>query len=279
MKSNMIQLVLWVSVLFINSACSTPIENQKTITVEINGNCGMCETTIEKAGNLSGIAQVDWNEKTKNAVLIYDSTKTNLDEILQRIANVGYDNERFKASDEIYRELPECCQYDRTKKEILIIENYLKPTVGTDIIQRTSPFKMVFEHYFALKDALVKTDKTMAAGKAKELLGAINAVKIEVLEENEHRFWVNRYPQISDATTIIAQSKDIEKQRNSFISLSTNFYELMKVSKVEVPVYYQYCPMANHNKGAHWLSKEAVILNPYYGKEMLSCGKVQEIIK
>jgi hypothetical protein len=40
----------------------------------------MCETKIEKAGNLKNTATVDW-DKNKIAVITYDSTKTNQDEI------------------------------------------------------------------------------------------------------------------------------------------------------------------------------------------------------
>ena len=35
------------------------IKNSKTETVKIYGNCGMCETTIEKAGNLKKTTKVD----------------------------------------------------------------------------------------------------------------------------------------------------------------------------------------------------------------------------
>lgn len=55
--------------------------------------------------------------------------------------------------------------------------------------------------------------------------------------------------------------------------------DLIKVSKQETPIYYQFCPMANNGKGANWLSKENVVKNPYYGSMMLSCGKVTETIK
>lgn len=56
-------------------------------------------------------------------------------------------------------------------------------------------------------------------------------------------------------------------------------FDLLKVSKQETTIYYQFCPMANDGKGANWLSKENVIKNPYYGSEMLHCGKTVEIIK
>jgi hypothetical protein len=43
------------------------------------------------------IAAVDWDKDTKMATLIYDSKITNKDEILKRIALVGYDSEKFHA--------------------------------------------------------------------------------------------------------------------------------------------------------------------------------------
>ena len=43
-------------------------------------------------------------------------------------------------------------------------------------------------------------------------------------------------------------------------------------------VYYQYCPMAFNNKGAYWLSNQSVIRNPYFGNEMLECGKVEDSV-
>lgn len=37
--------------------------------------------------------------------------------------------------------------------------------------------------------------------------------------------------------------------------------------------------MANHNEVATYLSWSKDIRNPYFGKEMLSCGTVEETIK
>jgi hypothetical protein len=37
--------------------------------------------------------------------------------------------------------------------------------------------------------------------------------------------------------------------------------------------------MYNDGKGANWLSKESTIKNPYYGSQMLTCGKTVETIK
>ena len=41
--------------------------------------------------------------------------KITLDEIKQKIADVGYDSDTHRAKDAIYAALPGCCQYDRPK--------------------------------------------------------------------------------------------------------------------------------------------------------------------
>jgi Cu(I)/Ag(I) efflux system membrane fusion protein len=54
-------------------------------------------------------------------------------------------------------------------------------------------------------------------------------------------------------------------------------YMLVKEAKLaNAGVYHQYCPMAFNDKGAYWLSNEAEIKNPYFGKKMLECGEVKD---
>jgi copper chaperone CopZ len=106
-----------IALLLSYTAATAQIKNSRTDTVKIFGNCGMCESKIEKAGNQKDIASVDWNKDSKMATLIYDSKITNKDEILKRIALVGYDSEQFHAEDTAYSNLPGCCQYDRTADE------------------------------------------------------------------------------------------------------------------------------------------------------------------
>lgn len=89
------------------------IANAKTETVKIYGNCGMCEKTIEKAAAQKGTAKADWDTDTKMAKITFDSTKTNLDDVLKRIAAAGYDSDQFRAPDDVYANLHGCCQYDR----------------------------------------------------------------------------------------------------------------------------------------------------------------------
>lgn len=277
-----------ITLLLSFTACNAQIKNAKTETVKIYGNCAMCKSTIEKAGNIKKVAQVDWNKDTKTAVLTYDSTKTNQDEILKRIALAGYDSDQFLAPDDVYAKLPECCQYERVNKTVTKTETSKTDTskmemhnhsAMTETPQNANQLKAVFDNYFSIKDALVKSDGNMASAKAKDLNNAIYSVKMEALSTEEHSVFMQVMKDLAFDAEHIAETKDVGHQRDHFTTLSNNMYKLIKVSKQEAPVYYQQCPMFNDGKGANWLSKENAIKNPYYGSQMLTCGSTVETIE
>ncbi len=279
------KLLVAITLLLSITTTNAQIKNAITQTVKISGNCGMCKEKIEKAGNLKKIAKVDWNKETNMATLTYDAKKTNQDEILKRIALAGYDSEKFLAPDTVYNNLHGCCQYERIGKTETKTEEKSKQkmdmsdNVKTIDNQETNQLNGFYENYFALKDALVKTDGTAAAANAKTLLSTINSVKMDALKMDVHLVWMKVLENLKQDVTAIAATSDVKKQRDSFDTLSVSIYELIKISKSETPIYYQFCPMANDGKGANWLSKENNIKNPYFGSMMLSCGKTVETIK
>ncbi len=90
----------------------TVFAGNKTEKIEVKGNCGMCEKRIEKAAlAVDGVSKADWNKETKQMEVTFDDTKTNLDKIEVAIAKVGHDTPKHKASEAVYKELPECCLY------------------------------------------------------------------------------------------------------------------------------------------------------------------------
>lgn len=141
--------------------------------------------------------------------------------------------------------------------------------------QSKDQLKPVFDNYFLFKDALVKTNGKAAASASKDLWTAITAVKMETLKTDEHMVWMKVSKDLIAESKKISETQDIKKQRELFNPLSKNMYALIKTSKPSEAVYYQYCPMQD----ANWLSKENTIKNPYYGSQMLGCGKTVEIIK
>ncbi len=290
--------ILMLTALVINMSCSSQkIQNKKIETVHISGNCGMCEKTIETAGNLKKVAVVDWDKETKMATLTYDSLKTSKSEILKRVALSGYDNDLFVAPDDTYANLPNCCQYERAKKEMpemaqsetnsdtmdmnsnMNHANHQMNQEQKEKTQDSNPLSKVYSDYFALKNALVNSDGSTASENAKSLLQEINTIKMEALPMDVHMAWMKVLEPLKEDAEHISDTKDISHQRDHFMSLSRNLYDVIKLDKQEQPVYFQHCPMANDGKGANWLSTESAVKNPYYGSAMLSCGKTVETIK
>lgn len=278
------KILVAILVLLSYSSFNAQIKNKKIETITIYGNCGMCKSKIEKAGNIKDQASVVWDKETKMANIAYDSLKTTKGAVLKRIALAGYDNDIFLAPDDTYASLPSCCQYERAKKTAAKIEG---PKMdGSDhmmhsnaTMKDSNPLSAVYENYFAVKDALVKTDANLASMKAKNLLAAIDGVKMTSLKMDVHMAWMKVISKIKEDSKHIAETKDVSHQREHFATLSKNLYEVIKLSKQETTIYYQFCPMADDGKGANWLSKEETIMNPYYGSKMLSCGKTVETIK
>lgn len=80
----------------------------------VHGNCGSCKARIEKAAKEAGANKANWNPEMQTLTLDFDASKTSAETILKKVADVGHDNEMFKASDSVYKGLPGCCLYDRS---------------------------------------------------------------------------------------------------------------------------------------------------------------------
>lgn len=119
--------------------------------------------------------------------------------------------------------------------------------------------------YYGIKNALVNADAATASAKAGEFMSQLKAAEISENKDN-----------LLSAAAKIAENKDLVKQREAFAGLSADFFKLAQTAKLSAqPVYYQYCPM----KKSYWLSASKDIKNPYYGKQMLTCGRVEETIE
>ena len=78
----------------------------------VSGNCEQCKDRIEKAAkSVTGVSSAVWDVATKKIAVEFNSKATNPDDIQKAIAKAGHDTEKFKAPDEVYNQLPECCLY------------------------------------------------------------------------------------------------------------------------------------------------------------------------
>lgn len=82
------------------------------ITFTVMGACGMCKERIEQtAMAIKGVAMAHWNQEANTLHLNYDADVVAYKDVAKKIAEVGHDNEFYKAKDSVYNELPGCCKY------------------------------------------------------------------------------------------------------------------------------------------------------------------------
>ena len=92
-------------------ATKTGVAVTKTESIKVSGNCETCKARIEKAAKVDGVTKADWNTKTKMLTLVYNPSKVKSDDVQKKIAAVGHDTPKFKATDKVYNALPGCCKY------------------------------------------------------------------------------------------------------------------------------------------------------------------------
>ncbi|WP_027879804.1 efflux RND transporter periplasmic adaptor subunit [Mesoflavibacter zeaxanthinifaciens] len=138
----------------------------------------------------------------------------------------------------------------------------------------------VYNAYINLKDALVKEDSISTSANATTLLNKLNKVDMKLLSDNKaHNHWMSLEGEIKSSATSISETSDIKSQRDHFKHLSSHLINAVQLFGVNEKVYVEFCPMADNNNGAFWLSKEEKVINPYFGDAMLTCGEVKQVIE
>lgn len=120
MKQTILVVFAYIFSICVATAQKQPSSNLVTDSFAVNGNCGMCKTTIEKAAKKAGASIANWSEEKHILVVAFDTEKTSIKKMQEQIAKVGYDNAGATSTDAAYNKLHGCCQYERVpmiKKE------------------------------------------------------------------------------------------------------------------------------------------------------------------
>jgi len=137
----------------------------------------------------------------------------------------------------------------------------------------------VTKAYVKLKDALVQSDAESTKKYAQFLASELAKMDMKLLKSNTaHKNWMDVQKILEKTTNSILKLDAIKMQRTQFISLSSNMIKAVQIFGINKKIYNQFCPMANNDKGANWLSFQENIKNPYFGDAMLTCGNVEETI-
>ena len=146
--------------------------------------------------------------------------------------------------------------------------------------QASAALQSLFDRYFPLKDALVQGDFSKAKTAAAGLKKTFDQTKMSLFTGKAHDHWMNHSSAALAALNQLLAAQKLDVARKHFKPLSAQMVALAQAfGPFQAPVYVQHCPMADDNSGADWLSLNKEIRNPYFGDQMLKCGKVTATIK
>lgn len=143
------------------------------------------------------------------------------------------------------------------------------------VVKREQLKKEVVTNYMAVKQCLIVSDSVNTAKEAAKFIASLDKFKFKKLTLMDMNAATNLRKEIKELALVISKTNDINKQRKAFSALSTKMWTMgAKVKAQNVVLYQQVCPMT----GDTWMSLEKEIKNPYYPKNMLTCGEIKQRI-
>ena len=116
--------LLAVSFLFFAGTAIAQTGNgaQKSETIKVWGNCGMCKKNIETAAKEAGAKAAAWDKTTKMLAVKYSADQTCSLKIQEKIAAAGYDTRDLLGNDEAYKNLDDAYFAGITKPSAMIAD-------------------------------------------------------------------------------------------------------------------------------------------------------------
>ncbi|KFF02667.1 DUF3347 domain-containing protein [Flavobacterium reichenbachii] len=140
------------------------------------------------------------------------------------------------------------------------------------VSKREAQKKEITNHYLALKNSLIVSDSVAAVTNAGALKKSLSNFKFKKLTLEQMNEATKTRKEVMDLAAEVTATKNINKQRKIVQQLSVKFWDLAPKFKAEdSTLYLHVCPMT----GAVWTSDSKEIKNPYYPKNMLTCGEVK----
>ncbi len=123
------------------------------------------------------------------------------------------------------------------------------------------PVQAVFDSYIRMQTALAQDSMQGVSTNATAIAKAVQSDTAKSLPADV----------VKQAETL-AKAGDIKAAREAFKPLSDSLIKYFTANKAHRGHYVQvFCSMAN----GRWLQTGTVVSNPYYGKSMARCGKIE----
>lgn len=125
----------------------------------------------------------------------------------------------------------------------------------------TQPVQSVFDNY-------IRVQSTLANDSVEGIPTAAAAISKAVRGDSMKKLPAT----LAEQADALGKAKDLASARAAYKTLSDSLLAYLQTQKVPAGSYYvAYCPMAK----ASWIQSQKVVVNPYMGKSMIHCGKIQ----
>ncbi len=163
----------------------------------------------------------------------------------------------------------------KTETKTTIVASETKPVVSSSFA-----IDGIVSNYLKIKNALIKDDSKGAANATKSIVAALNEAGTNALDAKLKKKYNDIAADAKEHAGLIGNNVGkIDQQRAHFAMLSKDINDLIKTFRTKQKLYQDYCPMYDEGKSGYWISETKEIRNPYYGSEMLSCGRIEKTIQ
>jgi len=147
-------------------------------------------------------------------------------------------------------------------------------------VQSPLSIKEFIISYLQMKNAFTEDNSSGAATAGKNMEVAFKNFDKSALTPVQKKTYEDVEADAREHAEHIGKNEgNIAHQREHFVLLSKDIYDLVKTFGAGQVLYKDFDPKADNGKGAFWLSETKEIKNPYMGKAMLTGGSVKEEIK
>lgn len=123
------------------------------------------------------------------------------------------------------------------------------------------PVQAVFDSYIKIQTTLAQDSLKGVSANATAIAKAVQGDAATALPAD-----------VAKQAETLAKVSDIKAAREAFKPLSDSLIKYLAVNKAHAGHYTKvFCSMAN----ARWIQTGTAVSNPYFGKSMLRCGKIE----
>lgn len=140
---------------------------------------------------------------------------------------------------------------------------------------KPDPVEQIMKSYFASGELLAKDSFKGIEKEMEKIVAASEEILKAEADNSEEKEDYLASVEAIHTSALDFDSDDLRSSRESYKSLSQAVTDYVKAYGYTSSAYSFYCPMVEQT----WFQSSEKIANPFYGSEMLKCGKMTGMVK